>query len=908
MRWSDLYLRLRALLFRNRLESELAEEIQTHLALETQKHMGAGFAPGEARRRAYIALGGVARTSEECREQRGIRLLENVVRDVRYALRTLRRSPGFALTVVFTMAVAIGANTTVFSFCKAILLNTLPVPNPQALHLVSIKYPGSLSEVHFSYPDLREMQKACETMASLTGFTEVVGVNIHNDSGTTSAIKGQLVAENFFPVLRISPLAGRAFTAKDNQAGAAPVAAISYRFWSERFGQDYAVLGKQIRIQQTPVTIVAVMPPAFEGVEPGTSPDVWMPLIVQSRIGFQGYASMNNIDTKKPWLWQDVSWLHVLARSASDGNPSRLRAALNGFLSEEVNAQLPHVTDAHERAMMLAARMNVTDAEDGLPRLRNQFSLPLQILFVLVGVLLCSGCINLANLLLARSRARRHEIALRLSLGSTRARLIAQQLTETLLLTAAGGLLSVPLAYESGRMILRWLAMGQDLAIDIEPDWKVLTFVAVLTLVSGLAVALLPALHHADFSASNSLGGRSQSASANGREKTYLTSILTGGQIALSVVSLVVAGLLTHTLLNYAHLDIGADRTHVLSVGIDPSAAGYNNAAKSNALYDQLTAAIDRLPGVISSSVGGCGLMCNGCATLDAFVVGAEKSHSRETLVERNYIGPRYFSTVGIEVLRGREITEGDTLRAPPVGVVNRTFEAKFLHGQSAIGKIVSMGSENFRVVGVVRDARLDDIHHAAMPYLYLPVEQAPGGWNVSQLEIRTSMSPMAVAGSVRAAIGKIDRAIPIAEITTLTEETNRGLARELLVGRLAGLFSFLTLLIAALGLYGVLAFRVGQRRAEIGIRMALGATRRNVIRMVFAQALLICCVGSAAGLLLSAFASRLVKSLLFGTNQLDPWTYVWSLSILLCVSAAAATVPAWRASSIDPASAVRAD
>ena len=300
--------------------------------------------------------------------------------------------------------------------------------------------------------------------------------------------------------------------------------------------------------------------------------------------------------------------------------------------------------------------------------------------------------------------------------------------------------------------------------------------------------------------------------------------------------------------------------------------------------------------------------MCNGCATLDATVVGIEKSHTRETLVERNYVGPRYFSTVGIEVLRGREITEGDTLRAPAVGVVNRTFEAKFLHGQSALGKVVSMADENFRVVGVVRDARLDDIHDAAMPYLYLAVEQAPGGWNVSQLEIRTSVRPMAVAGPVRAAIGKIDRAIPIAEITTLAEETNRGLARELLVGRLAGLFSFLTLLIAALGLYGVLAFRVGQRRAEIGIRMALGATRRNVIRMVFAQALLICCTGGAAGLLLSIFASRLVKSLLFGTKPLDPWTCIWSLTILLLVSTVATTVPAWRASSIDPASALRAD
>lgn len=909
MRWSDLRLRLRSLLFHNRLEQELDEEIGMHIELETRKYLSSGLSPVEARRQAHIALGGTVRASEECRDQRGIALIENLVKDCRYALRSFRRSPGFAITVVLTLAVAVGANTTVFSFCKAVLLSSLPVPNPQDLRLLTIESTGPFINSYFSFPDLRKMQAACRSLASLTGFTEVVEVHVGNDSGTTSTIKGQLVADNFFSALEVMPLAGRLFTAEDNRAGAAPVAAISYKLWEERFNHDPAAIGKQIRVQQTPVTVVAVMPARFEGVEPGVRPDIWMPLSIQSQIGYQGYASMDHVDWKKPWMWQDVYWLHVLARSPHDPNGRRLYAALTEFIKREVAAQLPQVSDTRDREMMLRAKVRLTSATGGLPRLREQFSLPLRILLALVGVLLFCGCVNLTNLLLARAQAHRHETALRIALGSSRARLVAYQLTEITLLTTAGGVLSLPLAAGSAGMILHWLAMGQDLAIDVRPDWAIFAFAAAVTMLSGLLVATVPARRVSDLAISPALGQRSQSGSGGKRiGRSLLTPALTAGQLALSIVSLVVAGLLTHTLVNYARLDVGMDRSHVLSVGIDPSAAGYNNAAKSNALYQQLTANIDRIPGVISSSVGGCGLLGGGCATIQASVVGRQKGRPEESLVERNYVGPHYFSTVGMELLQGREIAEEDRLHTPAIGVVNQTFERQFCGGQSALGKIVDADEGRFRIVGVVRDARSADIHRAAMPFLYLPVQQAPGGWNVSHLEIRTETNPLIIAAPVRRAILSINRAIPISEVATLAEETNRQLARELLVGRLAGLFSIVTLIIAGLGLYGVLAYEVSQRRAEIAVRMALGATRRAVVRLVLAKASGVWALGCAAGLLLSGFASRLVNSLLFGTGEFDPWTYGGSLAILLVASITAAIAPAWRASSVDPASALRAD
>jgi predicted permease len=598
--------RIKSLFSHEKLQREIEDEIQSHLEFETRKNQRLGMSATEARRHAYLTLGGAVRTLEECRDQRGIPFLENVVRDCRHALRAFRRAPALAFAVILTIGLGVGANTTVFAFCKAMLLATLAVPNPQQLYLVLIQVPDNPPYPYFTFPDLQKVQKAADGAASFAGFTEVVSYSLRNDSGTTSTIKGQLVTGNFFSALLVSPIAGRALSERDNDPGQQAVAVLSYRFWKQRFGGDYGAIGKTLLIQRKPVTVLAIMPRDFDGVEPGVQPDIWMPLSVQPAIGFGGYASMNNIDGKRPWLWQDVEWLRVLARSPNDKNGKRLHALLAHWLQTEVAAQLPQVTDARQRSMMLRARVVLASAAGGLPRLRTRFALPLKILMALVVVLLFSGCVNIFNLLLARARAHEHETAIRIALGSSRSRLLVNRMTETLLLVIAGGLLSLPLAIWGSRVILHWLVINRDLQIEISPDWTLFGFTAVVTLVAGLLLGSLPALRTADLASSSRLGNRTETSAPRTRRATRISSILVAGQLALSITSLVIAGLLTRTLLNYERLNLGLDRQHVLSVGIDPSAAGYNNAAKLNALYRELTAAIDRIPGVVSSAVRCC--------------------------------------------------------------------------------------------------------------------------------------------------------------------------------------------------------------------------------------------------------------------------------------------------------------
>ncbi len=896
---------IRTLLSRDRLDNDLDEEIKAHLELEARKHVLLGLPQHEAIRRANIALGGRSRTIEECRDVHGIWIIENLWKDCTHALRMFLRSPAFASTVVFTIAIVVGVNSIVFGFCRAVLLSTLPVPNPNQLRLVCVNYPGATTVVYFSFPDLKQMQNASSETASITGFSEVVDYHLRDDAGTTSTIKGQLVAGNFFSLLQISPLMGRPLTQDDNRPGAQAVAAISFRFWQTRFGGVGSVVGRQLSIQQKPVTVVAVMPRGFDGVEPGARPDVWMPLSMQSAIGYQGYASMNDVDSGKPWLGQDgVSWIHILARSS---NGDRLHAALTRLIKAQVAEQLPHVNDPEQRAVLLGATASLTSAAGGLPRLREQFSLPLQILFGLAGVLLFNGCVNIVNLVLARSRTHQHETAIRLSLGSSRIRLMAHRVTETLLLAFVGGVLSLPLTIWGSRVILHWLVINQNLQIDFDPGSSMFNFTMLITMLAGFVVSVVPQLQIADMTMAGSLGQRSQMPVDKGGHTSRSSSILIGSQLALSVASLVIAGLLSHTLLNYARLNLGIDRDHVLSIGIDPSAGGYTTASRLNALYRRLTTMINRLPGVVSSSVGGCGLMGGGCATMNIAIEG-EVKRTESPFIERNYVGADYFSTVGMGLLRGREIQAYDTLDSRRVGVVNDEFERRYLRGQSAMSRFINVEGQKVQIVGVVKDARSDDIHNSAMPYLYQSVEQAVSGWNISHVEVRTKGDPMAIANSVRAAILSADRAIPVAEIVTLGQETNRGLARELLVGRLGGVFSVLTLIIAAVGLYGVLAYSVSQRRTEFALRMALGATRQAVMSMVFKQASLIWICGCAGGLGLAVLSARVVSSLLFETGALDMWAYSGALVALFVVSLIAALLPAWRAASVDPASTLRGD
>ena len=805
----------------------------------------------------------------------------------------MKSTPGFASSVVITIALAAGANLTVFSFFQAIVTNKLPVRNPDQLFSVAIVYPGGRN-THFAYPDVRKMARICKP-AELAGFTDEVQYHVLDADGTTSTVNGQLVTGNFFLSLGARPFLGRTFLHRDNTNGAEHVAVISFGLWSRKYARNPEIVGNHIIVQRAPVTIVGVMPKTFSGVDPGERTDIWMPLSVQPAVGFQGFADLEGIDPSKPWLNQNVWWIRLIARDPADPGAKRLTAQLGAYIQREANTELAKVHDAAERQVLKHVRIQIESAAGGTRGLRDRFSMPLIILLSLVALLLLSGCLNIVNLALARFRAREHGMSVRVALGSSRGRLIAQLTAENLVLCIIGAVASVVLAWAASSLIQHWLVTDQSIQFQAGIGRSSLALAAALTLGACLVISIAPALRVRDLTASRLLGFRTFIAGAH---PSRASSGLIALQLAFAIVTVVVTSLLAGTLGNYAHVKLGVDGAHTLSVPLDPSAAGYTTYGQEQALYSRLTQVIDRIPGVISSSVAGCGLMNHGCAYLNAVVSGSD---AKAPLVERNYVGPGYFSTTGMTMLRGRAFSLDDAAHAERVAIVNRDFERQLLRGQNAIGRTVRVdGGKPALIVGVVNDARTDSITSAPAPFIFLPIAQA-GGWNISHVEVRTEGNPLRIAPSVRQAILGINHEIPVGRMTTVEAEADRDLAQELMMERLGIVFSLLSLSISAVGVYGLISYEVSQRKTEFAIRMTLGAARGDILRHVFMRSALLLGVGGAAGLLISAAFSKLVASLLYRVSPFDPGIYALALLTVLVLSASAAFLPSWRAASADP-------
>lgn len=900
-----LPLRLRSLFRRRKVEQELNEELSFHIERKTEEGIAQGLTPEEARYTALRAIEGLEQKKEECRDRRGFRLLEEFVQDMRYAVRLLRKGPVFSLTAILTLVIGIGANTTIFSLCNAILLRMLPVPNPQELFFAGIASPASSFGL-FSYPDLEKMQEACQSKAELTGFTSTSTFHA-TASERIEAVKGQLVSSTFFRVLKVAPLMGRDFSKEDNKMGSAPVALISQDFWQRSFAGSPFVLGKTIYILKTPIQIVGVVPRDFSGVEPGVKPDLWMPLAIQHEIGYRNWGSFSDgSDWSKPWMPQDgASWLRIIARTPNDPDARQLHARLSELTARQVALQIPKAKDSRERETLRKTRLTLEPAGTGIPDLAEQFSQPLLVLMILVSILLLVGCSNLANLLLARAQARKQEIMMRLSLGASRSRIIRQLFTESLLIAMMGGLLSIPVAYAAGVAILRWISRDSDpVSLDLSPDWKVFAFTAGISLLTAILFGLIPAFRSTKTGLLGELGMRAQSASLRGPAKrSLLDQILLAGQLAFSIVSLVIAGLLVHTLANYARLPIGLDRNHVLSVSVDPTGAGYFND-QLLVLWHKMIDAINAVPGVQSSAVSTCGLL-NGCIGTLGVEVPGETPRVQDNTAQQSSIGPAYFATVGIAILRGREFDHRDRKGSPAIAVVNESFEKRFFKAGIALGRYFKVKGEPFQIGGIVQDARVNDMHQAAIPMMYFSIAQYPGT-NFSTIQVRAEGDPRAIANEVRLALQKVDRQLPVFDIVPLSKKADRNLFQELLAGRMAGIFSLLTLGLASLGLYGVLSYRIAGRTNEIGIRMALGAQRTDVVFMILREALPVLLIGSILGILAAGFASKLLSSLLYQTGTIEPSVYLFALLLLIAVCLVAAWLPAWRASRIDPMVALR--
>jgi predicted permease len=899
MSWLSRLLRSRT------LDRELDRELRAHLDLMTDDLIRSGVAPEEARRQAAIALGGVEQVKEASRDARGTRLVQDWWQDTRYAVRSLRRAPGFSLAAILTLAVGIGANTAVWSVMDAVMFRSLPVERSEELYALRYSAPsGDDPSYLFSYPGMGRLRGVLPDSIPISGMGSIVRMYVAA-AGRAEPMQAQLVSGNWFQMLGVGAARGRLLNPGDDDAGSPPVAVLSHAYWDRQFGRDPAIVGGVIRLNGFPLTVAGVVEPEFGGLTVGLQVDLWIPLRLQPEVRYSGGAWSRDANTEEPWLPQDgIAWLTLVTRTPA-GAFQQTEARLAGQYKAELLERNSDTSDAAGRARRLRAQLMLEPLAKGFSPLRQAFADPLQVLMVGVGLVLLIACANLAGLLIARGAARSQEASVRVALGARAGRLFRQSLTESLTLALAGGLVSLLVAWWGGHALVRAASAGpQPIPLTLALDTRVLGFAALLSVVTGLLLGLAPAWRAAravpfgSFQAGGRIAARSLHRLPMGR-------LLVVSQIALSLVLLAAAGLFVRTLRNFLAVDTGYAAEQVLEARIDPRGAGYSQEALPG-LYQRLLDAVRVIPGVSSVSLSMHGLGVGAQRISEFTVPGVDRPPEFNRQGQENFVTPGYFATVGMVMLRGRAFTDADRLGGPRVAVASEAFARHFFGTLDVVGKRFGYGQPQFEIVGVVRDARVNAIKQRPTRMIYRPLNQVPEEY-VQSVEARAEGAPAEVARMMRFAIASVDPDMPVREVVPVAELLSRGLSRERLLARLAGVFGVMALLLAAIGLYGVVAYSVAQRTNELGIRIALGARPGAVRAMVLRDSLAMVLTGLALGILLWLPLQGLVRKLVFGLSPRDPATLVTAAMILSLVGMLAAALPASRAARVDPAQALRA-
>jgi putative ABC transport system permease protein len=843
-----------------------------------------------------------------------------LVQDLRYTLRSVAASPGFSTVAILSLTMGIGANTAIFTLRNQLLHSPLPgVQSPrQLVMLTNPEATGSWTGMldgerpWLTFEEFEDLRDRADTFSSLMAVQSYLDTwQVRSANGGWDEARGRFVSGRFFDVLGVHPALGRVLTEDGGHASAAE-AVISYDYWQRRFGGRADVLGKAIAMRNVTLTVIGVAPPGFIGETVGQQPDLWVPLSLQPAMR----AGEDWLHDRSP---NKNMWLHVFGRLKPGVNRLQAEAQANEIFKAGLESFYGTSPGRHSESLRQNLRIHV--AEQGVSAARGQFSNSLTALLASVGVLLLIACANLANLLLARGAARRPEIALRLSLGASRGRLIRQLVTESLLLALTGGLASIGMAYLVHGALARMMAQSdRDFRMNFSLDPMVLGFTLTVTIATVVLFGLLPAWQATRADAQTGIaemgvvrtGIKEQSCAAVGWLGFVLWGrLLVSLQLALSLPLLVSAGLLARTLYNLRHVDLGYRAEGLVVARVDTDSAGYD-AARRNNLYRDLREQLQRIPGVRAATYSGLGLFSGTNMSLPIEVEGYRAKGANDRGSGMELIGPAYFSTLGVPMERGRGILEGDDAGTPQVCVINAAFAKQFFAGRNAIGMHVTAISHDartvYRVVGVAKDARTQNLRASVRPRVFVPWPQAPVEPKAPYLLVRADGNPGPVLANLRRTIQQSDPSLPINFIRRIDEQIGPLTAQDRSTAQLAEVFGCSALLLAAIGLYGLLSYRVARRRTEIAIRVALGAQAGRVVAMILGDTVWLVGAGLALGAGLSYAASRWIKSQLFGVAPQDPATLAWAVAVLIAVALSASYVPARKAASLEPMSALRRD
>ncbi len=826
-----------------------------------------------------------------------------------YAFRTLFRTPFVTAIAILSLALGIGANAAIFSCFNQMLLESLPVPRPGELVNLSAPgpKPGSTScnqsgdcEAVFSYAMFRDLQKV-QTVFTGIAAHRLTDVNLSFEGQTLHA-EGMLVSGNYFQVLAVQPALGRLFDSKDDRlVGEAPVVVLSFDYWTSRFGADQGVLNKTLIVNGQTLTIVGVAPRGFDGTTAGSKPQVFVPITMRGALG-QGW---------RQWANRTNYWTYLFARLRPGVTIDGARASLDTqyrAIIGDVEAPLQKGLSDATLAKFRAKPIGVEPGGTGQSQLHSEARTPLYLLLCVTGFVLLIACANIANLLLARSAARAGEMAVRLSIGASRWRLIRQLLTESLVLAALGGIAGLFVAHWTLALILSLIPpqAAQAMAFALSP--RALLFAAVLTIGTGLLFGLFPALHSTRPDLVSTLKGQAgQPSGARGAARFRLALATT--QIALSMLLLAASGFFVKSLVNVSRVDLGIKIDNVITFGVSPALNGYT-ADRTLVLFQRLEERLHALPGVTATTVALVPLLAGNNWGNDVAVQGFAAGPDTDSTSRFNEVGPGYFSTLGVPMMSGREFTDADAKGATKVVIVNEAFARKFGLGRDAVGKMMGYNGGytsklDTVIVGVAQDSKYSEVKKQVPPVFFRPYRQDTG-LGAAYFYVRAAGDPAHVASAITAAVKELDPNLPIVELKTLPQQVRENTFLDRMMTTLSALFAGLATLLAAVGLYGVLAYTVAQRTREIGLRMALGAAPGRVRRMVLRQVAWMTVIGAIVGLAGAIGVGKGAATLLYELTPWDPAVLVISAVLLAAVALAAGFIPARRASLIDPMRALR--